>query len=173
MKSVRANSLKVCGGKRPEWPSISATLPSSFSTTARQADANLWERDRPGRLVPGPAEHILRCSSRAGRETLPEATGKSEQHKSGPTHRIAEHARLLAFIRGCIPSFWKFQKQLMQVVDFHDIFRYFQVPRCFRWNRAGPTEASQEIPQTRSCPALYKPSPYSPGSRGGDGLPRT
>ncbi len=28
----------------------------------------------------------------------------------------------------------KARKQLMQVVDFHDSFRYFQGLRCFRWN---------------------------------------
>jgi hypothetical protein len=43
----------------------------------------------------------------------------------GQTARISEHSRLFAFIRGWMLDFLIFQDQLMQVVDFHDIFTYF------------------------------------------------
>ncbi len=108
MKSVRANSWKVCGGNRPEGPSISAALPPSFSTLARQACANLWESDSPGRRVRSPAEHIPRCSCRAD--------------------RISEHSRLFESIRGSKRNPLISKKGLLQVVDFHDSFRYFQHP---------------------------------------------
>jgi len=87
MKSVRAISSKVCGGKCPQRLPISAALPPSFSTTAQPTDA--------------------------------------VNTTALPANRIAKHSRLSASIGGCIFSFWKFQKQLMQVVDFHDICRYF------------------------------------------------
>jgi len=83
MKSARANSLKVCGGKRPEWPSACAKLPPLLSSTA-----------------------VL------------------------PMQRIAGQSRLLASIRGLSIGFSKFQKQLMQVVDFHDSFRYFHLSKA-------------------------------------------
>jgi len=146
MKRVRASSLKVCGGKRPEWPSVSVALPPSFSTTARQADANVWERDRPGRRVRRPDEHLSRCFCRASRETRSAATGRSEQHKSGPlrglvarpTHRIAEHSRLLAYVRGFVRNSLISRIGLVQVVDFHDISGYFSW--CLRCPLAIPLQ---------------------------------
>jgi hypothetical protein len=42
-----------------------------------------------------------------------------------PTDRISQHLRPLASIRGLMLNFWMFQHRLMQVVDFHESFRYF------------------------------------------------
>jgi hypothetical protein len=99
-------------------------------------DANLGERDRPGRRVWRLAEHILVCfiPGGAGRETHPAATERSEQSKSGPlcglvalpTVWISKYSRLFESIRGSVRNSLICRKGLTQVVDFHDICRYFQ-----------------------------------------------
>ena len=87
MKRVCVQLGIVCGGKRPEWPSVSATLPPSFSTRVRQADAT--------------------------------------RRTALPADRISEYLRPFASIRGSMRNSLIFWIGLMQVVDFHDIFRYF------------------------------------------------
>jgi hypothetical protein len=72
-----------------------------------QIAANFWERDR----------EWTRMDSNSDQSRL----------AALPMYRMAEHSRLFASIRGFILDFWKFQKQLMQVVDFQDSFSYFWI----------------------------------------------
>jgi hypothetical protein len=72
-----------------------------------QIAANFWERDR----------EWTRMDSNADQSRL----------AAFPKNRISEYSRLLASIRGFILNFWKFQQQLMQVVDFHDRFSYLGI----------------------------------------------
>jgi hypothetical protein len=102
-------------------------------------DANLREsrgERRPGR---GGVRLAPRSGSKETKrdvfgETPNTAVGRSEQHKSGPlsgltalpSNRISEHSRLFESIRGCQRNSLICRKGLTQVVDFHDICRYFQ-----------------------------------------------
>ncbi len=179
-KVISMMDYKNISGKQ-----TNGSRPPSFSTTARHAEwtriyANLGERDRlaaPKRSVGGPgrrvwrlAEHILVCflPSGAGRETHPAATGQAEQHKSGPRcglvalpmNRISEYLRLLAFIHAATLHSSKARNQLMQVVDFHDSFRYFRIPlRRFRVDSrpAGSPRGLRFYHQSLHCPLLVCP----------------
>ena len=86
----------------------------------------LGERDRPGRRVWRLAKHLpgFFFPAGAGRGAHPAATGTVAL----PRNQKSAHWDLLAFIRGSTLPFLKVQNRLMQVVDFHDSFRYFRCP---------------------------------------------
>jgi hypothetical protein len=88
-----------------------------------QIAANFWERDRPGRrgarLATRPRKKEIAGDVFGG---TPNTAGETP---ALPMDRMAEYSRLFASIGGFILNFWKFQKQLMQVVDFQESFSYF------------------------------------------------
>jgi hypothetical protein len=87
-----------------------------------------------------PSRRGVRLAPRSGKKerdgdvfggTPDTAVGQSEQNKSGPLNgltafpidRISDYSRPFAVLL----QFLKVQKQLMQVVDFQDSFRYFWI----------------------------------------------
>jgi len=102
--------------------------------------ANLEERDRPCRAgaqrrrIGRGGVRLATRSKKKGEEpdvfgeTPNTATGWSEQHKSSPlrglvalpTHRISEHSRFSAFIRGSMRKSLISKTDFTQVVDFQD-----------------------------------------------------
>jgi len=93
-----------------------------------QMDANLWERDRLGRRGSCLA---TRSGKRAkDRDVFGETPNTAVEMTALPMNRISEHSRLLASIGGSVRKSLICRIGLMQVVDFHDISRYFS---CVLW----------------------------------------
>jgi hypothetical protein len=100
--------------------------------------ANFWERGRLDRCG-------ARLATRPGkkhqeRDVFGGTPNTAVETTALPTVRISEHLRRLASIRGLMLHFLIFQDQLMQVVDFHDIFRYFSLSA----NRSGARQPCQK-----------------------------
>jgi len=85
------------------------------------------ERDRLGRRAVRLAPRS--CRKAKNRDVFGETPTTAVETTALPNHWISEHSRLLAFIRGATLPFLKVQNWLMQVVDFHDSFRYFHIHR--------------------------------------------
>jgi hypothetical protein len=82
---------------------------------------------RPSRSLRGASRAPTRKRGSGQKGVWRDAKHSGRDDRAPPTDRTPEHSRLFASIRGWRLNFLIFQDQLMQVVDFHDIFTYFPV----------------------------------------------
>jgi hypothetical protein len=101
-------------------------------------EANLGKRDQPAKraalMLFRPLGRCgVRLAPRSGkRGTIGDVFGETPNTAVGatalPTDRISKYSRLFESIRGSMRPSVEVQKQLMQVVDFHDNCGYFHMP---------------------------------------------